>query len=286
LRFSNLALLEKVMPRQPRWSRHAPAALIAVALVALVIGLSGPTMDARVPRNRAIVMLVIDVSLSMHATDVLPSRIAAAEDAAADFVRGMTPGENLGLESFAGTSAVLVEPTVDRAPVIDEIQHLVLAESTATGDALATALQAIHVFEQQIPGGSGAAPPAQIVLMSDGKQTIGRDEFAVAAQAAREKIPINTISFGTPYGSVVINGQTIPVPVDDDALSEVARISGGEFFTARSNAQVHQVYQTLGTQIGYQIQRVDASKPWYVLGTLAALVSVGLALSRGQRLPV
>jgi Ca-activated chloride channel family protein len=139
--------------------------------------------------------------------DVVPSRLAAAEDAASDFVQGMTPGINLGLESFAGTAVVLVSPTVDRAPVIEQIRHLSLAESTATGDALDAAPRAITTFEQEIPGGTPAAPPAQIVLMSDGKQTVGRDEFQVARQAAQQRVPISTISFGTPYGVVTIDGQ-------------------------------------------------------------------------------
>ncbi|HEY1971750.1 MAG TPA: VWA domain-containing protein [Pseudonocardia sp.] len=286
LRFSNLALLNKVMPRQPSWPRHIPAALLAVALVSMVIGLGGPTCAAQVPRNRAIVMLVVDVSLSMQAHDVEPSRLAAAEDAAIDFVQGLPPGINLGLESFAGTAAVLVSPSVNREQVIDQIHDLTLAESTATGDALAAALHSIDAFEQQIPGGTGAAPPAEIVLMSDGKQTVGTDEYAVAGQAAQQGIPINTISFGTPYGQVQINGQWIPVPVDDAALSEVAQISKGNFFTARDNTQIHQVYDTLRSQIGYQTRQIDRSKPWYILGTLTALLAAGLAINRGQRLPI
>jgi Ca-activated chloride channel homolog len=286
VRFANLELLDRVMPDRPGWRRHTPAALVSVALLCMTVGLAGPTHETRVPRNRAIIMLVIDVSLSMQCTDVQPSRIAAAKDAAADFVRALPPRLNLGLESFAGTAAVLVAPTVDRDPVLAQIRGLQLAESTATGDAMAAALQTIHAFEAQIPGGGGANPPAQIVLMSDGKQTIGRDEYLVAAQAAREHIPINTISFGTSYGTITLDGQQIGVPVDDDALSEVAHLSGGTFSPARSNSEVHEVYHALDDQIGYQLRRVDASKPWYIVGTLAAMLAAGLAIRRGQRLPV
>lgn len=231
------------------------------------------------------VLLVIDVSLSMRAGDVVPSRLAAAEDAATEFVKQLPPGINLGLETFAGTAAILVTPLVDRTPVINGIQHLKLAESTATGDAIDAAVSAIQTFEQSIPGGTQAAPPAKIVLMSDGKQTIGSDEFAAAEHAGAAKIPISTISFGIPDGLITLNGQTIPVRVDDDALSQVAKLSGGTFFAARSNTEIHQVYDTLGSQLGYVTRRVDASRPWFILATFASLIAAAVAIGLGQRLP-
>jgi Ca-activated chloride channel family protein len=287
MRFTNLDLLEKVAPSGPTWRRHVPAALLGVALLLLTIGLAGPTAQTKVPRNRATVFLVIDVSLSMEATDVAPSRLAAAQDAASLFVQQIPPTINLGLESFAGTPAILVPPTTNRDDVIQQIRTLKLAESTATGEAIATALNGIDAFNASIPGGEGGPPPARIVLMSDGKQTVGRDEFEVATQAAQKHIPISTISFGTNYGSIVLPGssQRIPVPVADDALSEVAQLSGGNFYPAQNNLELHQVYDTLREQIGYQTVRADASKPWLALGTLLCLLATGLAVARGQRLP-
>jgi len=286
LRFSNLALLERVATRLPGWQRHIPAALLAVALLLLTVGLAGPTAETKIPRNRATVVLVIDVSLSMQSTDVSPTRLAAAQDAASNFVRGMPPTINLGLESFAGTPAILVPPTTDRDAVVSQIQTLKLAESTATGEALAAALNAIDAFNAQIPGSEGGPPPARIVLMSDGKQTVGQDEFAVAARAGQRHIPISTISFGTPYGSIDLDGRQIPVPVDDPSLQQVAQMSGGQFYPAQSNAELHQVYDTLGEQIGYQTVHADVSKPWFMLGTLICLLAAGLAIGRSQRLPI
>ncbi|HTF47227.1 MAG TPA: VWA domain-containing protein [Pseudonocardia sp.] len=286
LRFSNLALLERVATRLPGWQRHIPAGLLAVALLLLTVGLAGPTAETKVPRNRATVVLVIDVSLSMQSTDVSPSRLAAAQDAASTFVRGMPPTINLGLESFAGTPAILVPPSTDREAVVSQIQTLKLAESTATGEALAAALNAIDAFNAQIPGSEGGPPPARIVLMSDGKQTVGQDEFAVAARAGQRHIPISTISFGTPYGSIDLDGRQIPVPVDDPSLQQVAQMSGGQFYPAQSNAELHQVYDTLGEQIGYQTVHADVSKPWFMLGTLICLLAAGLAIGRSQRLPI
>jgi Ca-activated chloride channel family protein len=165
LRFANLELLERVAPRHPGWPRHLAAVLLVLGLLLLTVGLAGPTANAQVPRNRATVMLVIDVSLSMNATDVTPTRLAAAQDAAISFVRQLTPGINLGVESFAGSATVLVSPTTDHDQAIRAIQTLKLAESTATGDALAAALNAIDEVNLLIPGGgcgfrrNGAAGP-------------------------------------------------------------------------------------------------------------------------------
>jgi Ca-activated chloride channel family protein len=285
LRFANLEMLERVAPRRPGWPRHIPAVLLVLALLLLTLGLAGPTADAQVPRNRAVVMLVIDVSLSMNSTDVSPSRITAAKDAATSFVRGLPAGINLGVESFAGTATVLVSPSTDRAQAVQAIAHLTLAESTATGEALAAALASIGAFNQLVPSQDRGPPPARIVLMSDGKQNVGRDEFPVATQAGAAHIPITTISFGTPYGTVDIQGEQAPVPVDDDSLTRVAQLSGGEFYPAQSNQQIHQVYDTLDQQIGYQTVRKDVSRPWLILGTLICLAAAGAGLLTSQRLP-
>ncbi len=285
LRFANLAVLEQIAPRRPGWPRHIPAALLVLALIFLTVSLAGPTANAQVPRDRAIVMLVIDVSLSMNSTDVTPTRLSAAQDAAISFIRSLPPGLNVGVESFAGSATVLVSPTTNRDLAVRAIQTLKLAESTATGDALAAALDTIDTMNQLIPAQGQGPPPARIVLMSDGKQNIGRDEFAVATQAGEAHIPISTISFGTRYGTVDIQGERLPVPVDDDSLAKVAQLSGGEFYPAQSNQQIHQVYDTLVHQIGYRTVHRDVSKPWLALGTVVCLAAAGAALLISQRLP-
>jgi Ca-activated chloride channel family protein len=236
-------------------------------------------------------MLVIDVSLSMEATDVRPTRLRAAQVAAKDFATGLTPGINLGLISFAGTATVQVSPTTDRAGVAAAIDNLKLAESTATGEAIFAALQSIEGFAQVISGVDGA-PPARIVLMTDGKQTVPtgdgddpRGAFTAARAAAEQKIPVSTISFGTDDGEVMIDNKPQPVPVDDQSMQEIAKLSGGEFYKAATAAQLRRVYDTLGEQIGYETKDADASRPWLMLGTLAALLAAGSALVIGQRLP-
>ncbi|MDN5858116.1 MAG: VWA domain-containing protein, partial [Pseudonocardia sp.] len=273
--FTNLELLERIAPKRPGWWRHVPAVALILALALLSVALAGPQAEAKVPRNRATVVLVIDVSLSMMATDVTPSRLAAAQAAAKAFADQLTPGVNLGLVTFAGTAAVLVSPTPDREPVKRAVDGLRLAESTATGEAIFAALQSIDSFARSFAAVSEAGPPpARIVLMSDGAQTVPggdhaedlpRGSFTAAKAAAEQKVPISTISFGTVYGSIEISpGERTPVSVDDAAMRTIAELSGGQFFSAASETDLRQVFAELGEQIGYEIRRVDVSRPWMV----------------------
>ncbi|GAA3830800.1 MULTISPECIES: VWA domain-containing protein [Amycolatopsis] len=290
MRFTNLELLDRIAPRSQGWPRHVPAALIIVSLLLLTVGLAGPTAEQKVPRNRATVMLVVDVSLSMEATDVKPSRIKAAQDAATQFAQGLTPGINLGLVSFAGTATVLVAPTTQRQSVVSAIDNLKLAQSTATGEGIYAALQSIQGFSAVV-GGADGPPPARIVLMSDGKQTVPDDlyaprgAFTAAQEARKQQVPISTISFGTSHGTVEIDGREVPVDVDDGSLQEVARLSDGQFYQAGSAEQLKEVYADLGEQIGYEMKEADASRPWVLLGTLALVAAAGTSLFVGQRLP-
>ncbi|MFN2478817.1 MAG: VWA domain-containing protein [Pseudonocardiaceae bacterium] len=291
LRFANLAMLERVAPHRQGWYRHLPVALLLGGLVLFTVALAGPTAEQKVPRNRATVMLVIDVSLSMRATDIEPTRIAAAQREAKRFAHDLTPGVNLGLVSFAGSATVLVSPTTERASVMRAIDNLKLAEATGTGEAIFAALSSIEAFGAVVPDVQGP-PPARIVLLTDGKQTVptpdgddSRGGFTAARAAAAAKIPISAISFGTAYGQVEINGERQPVPADDDSIRRIADLSGGQFYDAASAGQLSDVVSTLGEQIGYETKRADASKPWLIAGTLAAIVAAAGALAIGQRLP-
>ena len=287
LRFANMELLEQVAPRQPRRWRHVAAALLVVALLLLTVAMAGPTYGVRIPRNRAVVMLVIDVSESMVAEDVAPNRLAAAKAAGKQFADELTPGINLGLIAFAGTASVLVSPTTNRALMKAAIDKLQAAERTATGEAIYTALQAIATVGAVMGGGDGP-PPARIVLESDGKETVPSDPEAPrgaypAARAAKDQgIPISTISFGTPDGYVNINGSQVPVPVDDETLQKITEITGGQAFHAGSLGELSRVYAELQQQIGYETIRADASAAWLRLGVVALVAAAlaGLATSR------
>jgi Ca-activated chloride channel homolog len=290
LRFANMELLESVAPkRRNRW-RHVPAILLVIGLVFLTVAMAGPTHDVRVPRNRAVVMLVIDVSQSMRATDVAPNRLAAAQEASKQFADELTAGINLGLIAYAGTATVLVSPTTNRAATKAAIDKLQLADRTATGEGIFTALQAIATVGAVI-GGGDQPPPARIVLFSDGKETVPsnpdnpKGAYTAARTAKDQGVPISTISFGTPYGFVEINDQRQPVPVDSEMLKKIADLSGGEAFTASSLDQLRQVYANLQQQIGYETVKGDASIGWLRLGALLLAAAALVALLVNRRLP-
>ncbi|MGB5149941.1 MAG: VWA domain-containing protein [Mycobacterium sp.] len=290
LRFANMDLLEKVAPKQPTRWRHLPAILLVSALLLLTVAMAGPTNDVRIPRNRAVVMLVIDVSQSMRATDVAPSRLVAAQEAAKQFADQLTPGINLGLIAYAGTATVLVSPTTNREATKNGIDKLQLADRTATGEGIFTALQAIATVGAVI-GGGDEPPPARIVLMSDGKETVPsnpdnpKGAFTAARTAKDQGVPISTVSFGTPYGYVEINDQRQPVPVDDEMLKKIADLSGGEAFTASSLEQLKEVFSSLQQQIGYETIKGDASVGWLRLGALVLALAALAALLINRRLP-
>jgi len=290
LRFANMELLESVAPKQPTRWRHLSAILLVASLVLFTIAMAGPTHDVRIPRNRAVVMLVIDVSQSMRATDVEPNRMVAAEVAAKEFAGELTPGINLGLIAYAGTSTVLVQPTTNRDATKAALDKLQFADRTATGEGIFTALQAIATVGAVI-GGGDTPPPARIVLFSDGKETMPtnpdnpKGAFTAARTAKDQGVPISTISFGTPYGFVEINGQRQPVPVDDTTMKKVAELSGGNHYDAANLQELKQVYASLQQQIGYETIRGDASVGWLRLGSLVLALAALAALLINRRLP-
>jgi Ca-activated chloride channel family protein len=290
LRFANMELLESIAPkRSTRW-KHLPAILLILSMVLFTVAMAAPTNDVRIPRNRAVVMLVIDVSQSMRATDVAPNRLVAAQEAAKQFADQLTPGINLGLIAYAGTATVLVAPTTNREASKAAIDKLQLADRTATGEGIFTALQAIATVGAVIGGGEDA-PPARVVLMSDGKETVPsnpdnpKGAYTAARTAKDQGVPVSTVSFGTPYGFVEINGQRQPVPVDDEMLKKIADLSGGSAYTASSLQQLKDVFTTLQEQIGYETIKGDASVGWLRLGALLLAFAALGALLLNRRLP-
>jgi Ca-activated chloride channel homolog len=290
LRFANMELLESVAPKRPSRWRHLPAILLVLSLLLFTVAMAGPTHDVRIPRNRAVVMLVIDVSQSMRATDVSPNRLAAAQEAAKQFADQLTPGINLGLIAYAGTATVLVSPTTNREASKAAIDKLQLADRTATGEGIFTALQAIATVGAVI-GGGDEPPPARIVLMSDGKETVPsnpdnpKGAYTAARTAKDQGVPISTVSFGTPYGYVEINDQRQPVPVDDEMLKKIAELSGGQPYTASSLEQLKEVFTNLQEQIGYETRKGDASASWLRLGAVVLALAALAAMLINRRLP-
>jgi Ca-activated chloride channel family protein len=262
--------------------RHLAAGAFLAALVVLAMGLARPSVDAKEPLERATVMLAIDVSLSMQSTDVEPTRIDAAKQAAKDFVKQLPATFNVGLVAFAKSANVLVSPTKERAEIQQAIDSLQLAESTATGEAVFTCLDAVR----SVPAdGASGAPPARIVLLSDGFRTFGRSIEDAASAASAANVPVSTIAFGTDTGTVEINGQQQRVPVDRQALQKLAETTKGHFYEAASLGELKKVYQDMGSSIGYRTKPREVTQ-WYVgAAMLFALAAAGMSLLWTSRLP-
>jgi Ca-activated chloride channel family protein len=286
VRFTNIALLETVAPKRPGWRRHATAAAFLVALASLVVAFARPTHDEKVPRERATVIVAIDTSLSMEATDVAPTRLAAAQSAAKTFLDQLPKTINVGLVSFDGNTRIDVAPTTDRAAVKRAIDRLELHEGTAIGEALFTSLDAIKLVAVQ-DDSSTESVPARIVLMSDGKTTVGRENDQGVAAVKKADVQVSTIAFGTDHGEITVPQEPlpVPVPVDREALQAIADETGGSFFTATTESELQKVYANIGSSIGFDVEQREAST-WFVgAALLALLATAAMSLAWFNRLP-
>jgi Ca-activated chloride channel family protein len=282
MRFTNVDLLRTLAPNGLGWRRHAAAGAFLLCLVALGSAMARPSVDKEEPLERATVMLAIDVSLSMEAADVAPTRMQAAQEAAKQFVAELPPTYNLGLVSFAKSANVLVSPTKDRAAVIAGIDGLTLAEATATGEAVFTSLEAIRTVPAD---GADGAPPARIVLLSDGYRTSGRSIEDAAAAAAAANVPVSTIAFGTDTGVVDIRGEPKRVPVDRLSLQQLAEKTKGYFYEAASVGELKKVYEDMGSSIGHRIEAREVTQ-WYAgAALLFGLCAAAMSLLWTSRLP-
>jgi Ca-activated chloride channel family protein len=282
MRFTNVELLRVLAPRGIGARRHFAAGALLAAMLVMVAGLARPSVDTREPLERATIMLAIDVSLSMEATDVAPTRIQAAKQAANEFVRSLPASFNVGLVAFAKSANVLVSPTKERAAIQQGLDGLQLAQSTATGEAVFACLEALR----SVPAdGAQGLPPARIVLLSDGYRTFGRSIEEAASASAAANVPISTIAFGTDTGMIEIDGQTQRVPVDRPSLQKLAEATEGHFYEAASAAELKKVYEDMGSSIGYRTKPREVTQ-WYVgSALLLALTAAALSLLWTSRLP-
>jgi Ca-activated chloride channel homolog len=309
VRFTNLDLLANVVRRSPGWRRHLPPALYLLALTGLLLSLARPQATTLVPKEQATVMLVMDTSGSMNATDVAPSRMLAAEQAALTFIDQLPAKFRVGLVSFAGTAQILVRPTTDRVAVQDALATLNADGPTAMGDAIERALEARRpptppAPSTTVPNGQQLTPPSTttpdpskeppmvILLLSDGANTQGRTQPLDAARHARQvSVPIFTIALGTDTGMVDIpdeqTGQLrrIPVPPDKFTLQRVADATGGRFFIAPSNKDLKAIYHDLGSKIGFVKQRQEITVIFAAGALLLLVAGAGLSLVWFSRFP-
>jgi Ca-activated chloride channel family protein len=269
VRFTNVALLDVVAPERSPWRRHLPAALWLSAMALLVVGFARPTRSVKVPEDRATVVLALDVSNSMMATDVDPSRIEVAKDAALDFVGNLPDEVSVGLVLFSGTTRTL-PATSERADVEDAISGADLADQTAIGEAIYAALD---IVADAPAAEDGSAAPGRVVVLSDGETTVGRPDSAAADAAAEAGVPVDTIAFGTDQGQIQDDfGETIPVPVAPGPLRDIASTTGGEFAEADSLGRLDDVYDDITTVVGYDDAEREISG-WFVGAGLVLLTA-------------
>ncbi len=270
-RFANLALLPNVVDHAPGARRHLPVAILLVAFSLLVVGVARPHASVSVPREEATVILALDVSNSMRANDVQPSRLAAAQAAAEAFVARVPKKFQVGVVTFASRATVALPPTTDRSLVHTALQSLRGSGGTALGDAVALSTKLV----QQQRAVDGTVPPAAVLLISDGKQDGGRTTAAAAAQkATAAHIPVYTAAIGTPNGRIqqkLTGGYTatIQVPANPADLQQLAKATGGQFFTAVNDQQVKDVYKRLGSRLGHHTINREMTD---VVGGVAALL--------------
>jgi Ca-activated chloride channel family protein len=281
-RFTELDLLASVAPKRPGWRRHVPAALLLLSLIALTGAFAKPSADVKVPRERATIVIALDTSASMQATDVSPDRFTAAKASAKAFVDRLPKQFNVGLVSFNAVASVVATPSQDHAAVRDAIDNLSLAGGTAIGEAVIASVNAIR----NVPGGDAAKPPpARVVLLSDGGNTIGRSLDVAASEASAAGIPVSTIAYGTEEGYVQVQGQIVPVPVDAPSLAALASATGGQSYSAKSGEELNGVYADIGSQVGYTKQRKEITATLTGLGLLAAVAAAVTSLLWSARFP-
>lgn len=296
-RFTNVDLLATVVPQAPRWRRHVPAALFLLALAALLTSLARPQAVIQVPKEQATVVLVIDVSGSMNATDVHPTRLDSAREAAGSFVEMVPEQFRIGLVTFSTAAQTLSPPTTDREIVLAGLQSMRARGGTAMGDAIEQALELTALTpgqpapappDPQAPPGSTPpeadedAPPRVILLLSDGASSAGRPPLEVATEAQAQGVNVFTVALGTPQGTVELPGsnglpRTVPVPPDEPTLQQIAEMTDGQFFKAPSDEELRQVYEDLGSRIGYESEHQEITV--VLSATAAVLMMVGALLS-------
>jgi len=283
VRFTNLELLDKVAPRRPGWRRHVPAAAFCGTLALLVVGFARPTTEVQVPRERATIVVAFDVSASMEATDVEPTRFEAAQRAALAFVDRLPERFNAGLVPFSGSATVAVPPTTDRGALRSAIERLTTGEGTAIGEAVVAARDAVRMLDREA---ETSPPPAHIVLLSDGSNTTGRSVESAAQEAAGDKIPVSTIAYGTESGTIDLpSGDTVSVPVDGPALRDLAAGTGGDFHEAATGEELQEVYEDIGSSVGHRTEEREIWQWFVAAGLLTALATAATSLLWFSGLP-
>jgi Ca-activated chloride channel family protein len=283
VRFTAIPSLRLAAGTTPAWRKHLPAALAAAALAVLVLALAKPQHSVAVPVRSASIMLVTDHSRSMEATDVSPTRLAAAEGAAHTFLKQLPSSVRVGIVTFSSSADAVQAPTTNHDLVGEVIDHQVADGATATGDALQVALGQLARERSK----SGTKPASAIVLLSDGATTTGIDPVEVARTAKAQHVPIYTVALGTPNG--VLPGGAfqpdIPVPPDPQTLRLISETSGGRTFTAQDSDQLASIYRTLGASFGTRKAKREITASFAIGGLVLLLGAAATSRRWLGRLP-
>lgn len=310
VRFSSLSLLRDALPKSSRWRRHAPFALFVLALTALLLALARPVAVVSVPAGKTTVILAIDVSRSMRATDIAPSRLEAAEAAALSFVQSQTTTTQIGIVAFAGFAEMIQPPTTDQESLELAITSLTTGRGTAVGSGLLEAIDVISQIDPSVPPTvrddsvgpppapvpKGAYAPAIVVVLTDGVSTTGPPPLDAAQQALDRGLRVYTIGFGTENGGIPFGGPSRDLQggggsgggggnfggfrrgIDEDTLREIADMTGGEYYSAESANELQTVLQDLPTSLIMRTELTELSVFFTAAGALLAALAIGLAL--------
>ena len=320
LRYASLAVVREAMGRSPGWRRHVPPVLLLLAITALVVAAARPGARITLPSDHRTIVLAIDVSLSMRASDIDPTRIAAAQTAAKAFVQAQPPDVRVALVSFAGSAAVVQPPTRSRDELVAAIDRLELQRHTAIGSGILTSLQTIFPEQAEeltaanVPGGmarafelaqqgrsldekpaaakkafqpvpAGSHKSAAIILLTDGRRTTGPDPLDAARMAAERGVRVYTVGFGTAEGApVTFDGWSIYMRFDEEALKGIADVTKASYFHAKSSAELVKVYEALNAQYVFERTHTEIAALFAGLAAVLTVLAGTLSILWFQRI--
>jgi Ca-activated chloride channel family protein len=307
LRYASLSMVKEAMGAGQRLRRHIPPLLFLVALIAMIVAIARPAAVITLPSQQLTIILAMDVSGSMRATDVEPNRISAAQAAAKTFVAEQPPSVRIGVVSFAGTASVVQVPTQNRADIVAAIDRFQLQRATAIGSGIIVSLATLFpeagidvsslIYGRNAPRGvpldptakteqpafkpvpPGSYTSAAIILLTDGQRTTGPDSIEAARMAADRGVRVFTVGFGTRSGETIgFGGWSMRVRLDEETLKAIAKMTHGEYFYAGSAADLKKVYESLNARFVLEKKDMEISALFSAAAAVAALVSALLSL--------
>jgi Ca-activated chloride channel homolog len=292
LRFGSLSLLKEALGRGPGWRRHIPPALFLLALAVMLVALARPSSVVVLPSQEGTVILTMDVSGSMRADDLKPSRLDAAKAAARAFIKEQQPGVKIGVVSFSDSAFLVQAPTDDKQQVLAAINRLTPQRGTAIGSALLTSVEA--AFEDaSLEGGAalttteptptpmpkGVYAPAIVVLLSDGESNRGPRPLTIVDQVAARGVRVYTVGVGTEQGTVLRSfGRSMRVRLDETTLKAIAEATDGAYYNASTAADLEAVYRNLGKHTEFRSQQTEITAFFTAAAILVLLGAGALSL--------